>query len=80
MPTLKSLNEAATLCGVSRRLLQKWVSQGKLTAYVIAGDRKRYVDVEAVQRLREPHALRRPDEADAGEATPGREEDAPGES
>jgi len=78
MPTLKSLNEAATLCGVSRRLLQKWVSQGKLTAYEIAGDRKRYVDVEAVQRLRKPQALPRPDGSSAGEGAPGPREGAPG--
>jgi excisionase family DNA binding protein len=62
MPTLKTLDEAARLSGVSRRLLQKWVGEGRLTAYRIAGDRHRYVDLDEVKRLRKPERLPPPDD------------------
>jgi excisionase family DNA binding protein len=57
MPTLKTLDDAARLSGVSRRLLQRWVSEGKLTAYRIAGDRHRYVDMQQIERLRKPEPI-----------------------
>lgn len=62
MPTLKTLDEAARLSHVSRRLLQKWVREGKLTAYRIAGDRHRYVDMDEIKKLRKPEQLPRPEE------------------
>jgi excisionase family DNA binding protein len=60
MPSLRSLDDAAREVGVSRRLLQRWISEGKLQAYRIAGDRRRYVDIDELNRLREPEKLPRP--------------------
>jgi excisionase family DNA binding protein len=57
MPSLRSLDEAAQDVGVSRRLLQRWISEGKLQAYRIAGDRRRFVDIEQLNRLRKPEKL-----------------------
>jgi len=57
MPTIKSLDEAARLSGVSRRLIQKWLGEKRLTAYSIAGDRRRFVDVGEIKKLREPRPL-----------------------
>ena len=57
MPTIKSLDEAARLTGVSRRLIQKWLGGKRLTAYSIAGDRRRFVDLDEIKKLREPRPL-----------------------
>ena len=57
MPTIKSLDEAARLTGVSRRLIQKWLGGKRLTAYSIAGDRRRFVDLDEIKKLREPKAI-----------------------
>jgi excisionase family DNA binding protein len=57
MSTIKSLDEAARASGVSRRLIQKWLGEKRLTAYSIAGDRRRFVDVDEIKKLREPRAL-----------------------
>lgn len=59
MPSLRSLGEAAEVTGVSRRLLQKWVSDGKLKRWKIEGDRKLYVDLDAIKKLREPKPIDR---------------------
>jgi len=57
MPTIKSLDEAGRLTGVSRRLIQKWLGGKRLTAYSIAGDRRRFVDLDEIKKLREPRPL-----------------------
>jgi predicted site-specific integrase-resolvase len=57
MPTLRSLDDAARIGKVSRRLLQKWLSEGQLKRWQIPGDRKRYVDIDEVKRLLEPRPL-----------------------
>jgi hypothetical protein len=40
-----------------RRTLQRRLAAGKLTPYAVEGDRRRYVDLAEVNRLREPKAL-----------------------
>jgi excisionase family DNA binding protein len=57
VPTWRALDDAAQQVGVSRRTLTRWISEGKLTAYRIAGDRRRYVDMDDIKRLREPEPL-----------------------
>ena len=57
MATIKSLDEAARASGVSRRLLQKWLREKRLIAYSIAGDRRRFVDLDEIKKLREPKPL-----------------------
>jgi predicted site-specific integrase-resolvase len=54
MPTWRSLDAAAKQSGVSRRTLQRWVQQGRLTPYTIAGDPKMYLDLDQIKKLREP--------------------------
>ena len=56
---LRSLDEVAALTGVARRTLQDWLHHGDLTAWHIRGDRKRYIDVADVNRLRTPVTVRR---------------------
>jgi len=60
MPRLKALDDAAAQSGVHRRTLQRWLNDGSLTAYRIAGDRKRYIDLDELEKLRQPVALPRP--------------------
>ncbi len=57
MPSLRSLDDAARIGKVSRRLLQKWLGEGQLKRWQIPGDRKRYVDMDEVKRLLEPRPL-----------------------
>jgi len=59
MPSLRSLDDAARIGKVSRRLIQKWLGEGKLKRWQIPGDRKRYVDMDEVKRLLEPRPLDR---------------------
>jgi excisionase family DNA binding protein len=61
MPSVKALDEAAQLVGVPRRTLQRWLGQGKLTANRIEGDRRRFVDVDEIKRLREPRPVTKTD-------------------
>jgi hypothetical protein len=42
----------ARLSGVSRRLIQKWLGEKRLTAYSIAGDRRRFVDLDEIKKLK----------------------------
>lgn len=57
VPTWRSLDEAAQQTGISRRTLSRWVAQGKLTAYVRAGDRRRFVDLDDIRKLQELRPL-----------------------
>jgi len=59
MPSLRSLDDAARIGKVSRRLIQQWLSEGKLKRWQIPGDRKRYVDMDEVKRLLEPRPVDR---------------------
>ena len=54
MTTLKTIDQAVKATGVSRRLLHKWMAEGKLKRWKIEGDRHRYVDLDAIKKLREP--------------------------
>ena len=57
MPTWRTLDNAAKEAGISRRTISKWVSQGKLRLYARAGDRKHYVDLDEIEKLREFRAI-----------------------
>jgi len=59
-PELRVLEDAAAAVGLGRRTLERWLSEGKLTGYKIAGDRKRYIDMKQLARLRQPQALPKP--------------------
>jgi excisionase family DNA binding protein len=58
VPTWRSLDDAAQQTGISRRTLTRWISEGKLTAYSRAGDRRRYVDLDHIRKLQELRPLR----------------------
>jgi excisionase family DNA binding protein len=51
------MDEAAADLKIGRRTIQRWISEGTVTAYRIAGDRRRYVDLDEIKRLREPQAI-----------------------
>lgn len=53
VPTWRSLDEAAEQSGVSRRTLNRWISDRKLRVYTRAGDRKRYVDLDEIRKLQQ---------------------------
>lgn len=55
--TWRSLNDAAKQSGISRRTLTRWISEKRLTAYRIAGDRRRFVDLDEIKQLRKPKPL-----------------------
>lgn len=55
--TWRTLDQAAKQLKISRRTLTKWISEGKLTAYTIAGDRHRYVDMDEARKLQEPQPV-----------------------
>ncbi len=56
-PRLVPLDEAAEATGLGRRTLQSWLHDGRLTGYRIAGDRRRYLDLGELDRLRRPQRL-----------------------
>ena len=64
MPTMRPMDDAAKQTGIGRRTLQRWISEGVITAYSITGDRRRYVDMDEIRRLREPKPIPRPTAAD----------------
>ena len=54
MPKVLALDEAAKRIGVSRRTLQRWLAEGRIKRFRVAGDRRVFVDPEEIERLREP--------------------------
>jgi excisionase family DNA binding protein len=58
--TWRTLDQAARQLGVSRRTLTRWVTAGRVKAYTIAGDKRRYVDMDELRRLREPKPIEPP--------------------
>lgn len=57
MPPYETLDQAAAAAGISRRLLTKWISEGKLKGFKVEGDRRRYVDMAELERIRAPKPL-----------------------
>jgi excisionase family DNA binding protein len=60
MATWRTIEETARDIEVHRRTIDRWIADGKLKAYKIEGDRRHYVDADAVERLRKPKPVRRP--------------------
>lgn len=60
MATWRTLDEAANQVGISRRTLQRWISEGRVHSYTIAGDRRTWVDLDEVRKLRIPRPKARP--------------------
>ena len=52
--SLSSMDEAAGRTGVSRRTLERWLSERRIKRYRIAGDKRVFVDPIEIERLREP--------------------------
>lgn len=59
MPTLRTFDDAAQETGLGSRTLRRWVAEGRLKAYAIAGDRRRFVDMDELDRLRRPKPVPR---------------------
>ncbi len=57
MPTLKPMADAAKLAKISRRLLQQWLSEGRLKRWQVPGDHRRFVDMDEVKKLMEPRVV-----------------------
>jgi predicted site-specific integrase-resolvase len=57
MPSLRTLDDAAKQAKVSRRLLQVWLSEGRLKRWAIPGDHRRYVDLDEVKKLMQPRVV-----------------------
>src|SRR5260221_12329338 len=54
VPSWRSLDEAAEQTGIGRRTLNRWISEGRVHVYRIAGDRRHFVDMDEVNKLRRP--------------------------
>jgi predicted site-specific integrase-resolvase len=54
MPRWRPLSDAADESGVSRRTLERWLARGLLRRYTVMGDRRTYIDLDEVDKLREP--------------------------
>ncbi|HEV2033389.1 MAG TPA: helix-turn-helix domain-containing protein [Candidatus Dormibacteraeota bacterium] len=59
MATLRTLDEAARAAGIGRRTLDRLVADGKLKAYKQIGDRRHYIDMDELDRLRKPRPVGR---------------------
>jgi len=55
--TWRTLDDAARQTGISRRTLTRWISQGRLRAYTVAGDLHRYVDLDEIEKMRQPKPI-----------------------
>jgi excisionase family DNA binding protein len=60
MATWRTLDDAAAQLKIGRRTLTQWISDGKIKAYTIAGDRRRWVDLDEIKELRTPKPIERP--------------------
>ena len=69
MPRIKPLDEAARIAGVGRRTIQRWLGEGLITAYQIAGDKRRHVDLDEINTLRKPHPVPKLDGGQGGRRT-----------
>jgi predicted site-specific integrase-resolvase len=64
MPRWRTLDDAAQQSGVSRRTLERWIGAGLLQRFVVRGDRRTYVDLDQIDKLREPRLKDPPPPAD----------------
>ncbi len=69
MSRIKPLDEAARLSRVGRRTIQRWLGEGRLTPFRIAGDKRRYVDVDEITKLRHPEPLPKRERGQHGDTT-----------
>jgi excisionase family DNA binding protein len=60
MANLRTLDEASRIAGIGRRTLDRLVADRKLRAYKLVGDRRHYVDMDELDRLRRPKPVARP--------------------
>jgi excisionase family DNA binding protein len=60
MPTWRHLDDAAQEVGVSRRTLNRWIADGLLRVYRVPGDRRRMVDLDEIEKLRQPRPIEKP--------------------
>ena len=60
MPTWRSMDDAAKTLKVSRRTITRWVTAGLIRVYRVPGDRKRYVDLDEIRKMRTPTPIDRP--------------------
>ena len=54
MPRVVPLDVAAARAGVSKRTVERWLSEHRIKRYRIAGDKRVFVDPDEIERLREP--------------------------
>jgi excisionase family DNA binding protein len=56
------MDQAAAQLKISRRVITRWVSEGRIRAYTRPGDRHRYVDLDEIKRYREEYTPVEPKE------------------
>jgi excisionase family DNA binding protein len=61
MPKVITVAEAAERLGVHDRTIRRWIREGKLKPYKLAGDTRRFVSVDEVEALREPQEYQPPE-------------------
>lgn len=57
MPTLRTVEATAKAEKISARQLHRWVAEGKLKRWKIEGDRKLYLDLDELRKLRQPRVV-----------------------
>jgi hypothetical protein len=63
--------KAAAVVGVSRRTLERWVTEGLMHTFLVMGDRRTWVDMREVTRLRAPLPESDPTAAPGADQAPG---------
>jgi DNA-binding transcriptional MerR regulator len=54
MPRWRPLVDAACEFELHPRTLQRWAKQGLIRTYRVMGDRRAWVDLDEIEKLREP--------------------------
>lgn len=66
------MDEAAKQLKLSRRTITRWVGEGRIRVYSIPGDRKRYVDLDEIRKMRStPQLIAHPGRKPKDEPEPG---------
>jgi excisionase family DNA binding protein len=55
------MDDAAKQLKLSRRTITRWVTAGSIRVYRVPGDRRRYVDLDEIDRFRQPRPIERRD-------------------